>query len=1305
MSQYRMTACSCNVSNARILHVENPDNEPRNVVEASQVEPSCAAKPAVSIVDNVQQDQTKTQSMLLALPPSTEFSFRMEPKSPPQLLSSYLEGVFTTPSQGQEEAEALQESLGIATSTPSTSRLVNNRQASTSTASSQIDTPSPRKANQQIAKPSPALSIFKFQQDTYTRQHLQALVAEIDGLTSPPRNNNSESSYAALDISDSQFGATTGDMLAASRRGMYKQSTADEYNNPSTQTFEYSYHTAHIGPEDQEQVQSGSSPYQHILDLEEDDENGRIANTRSSKRVRLSASEYRPHQYQQQQQQQHQRHQSQNHSSIQPNFLSKSAILSPFRTRIQNRVMPRTTTPIRRRTQRQPFSASSKLQYSQRAEDLLIDASGKSSPARPPLRSLPPMTAPGRRTYHSSMLQGQGSYERMQDLEDEAEEETVPVETPPSRWRRTETATTSQEHGKTPAHVVQDRLHEAKALMERIRQRNSQRQGSSSSATSHLLLQGSAAAVLVPGSDKSPVIAVTLDYTDAYIGNSAYKRRPVTRQNTLSRPANPTPSAAALAHQMAGGQAVLRGMAPTPEDEEGSTRSMHRDSNTVGDISVPEEERLDSLAPLPTINTQIHNNTTASIRRQLSSSPVVQQVLDSPAPGHPSSSSRKRTFTTVPQKQLQAPRYPAPSSTSHTSSDRFFTSTSSRYVSGSTAPTSLVASSIGTAKGYHHEHRHGIVNITPAEAENLLTEDVLGDMVFDDVHKRWVKIDKYLASRAGEQHRQESLISPAKTGLPALSPVEEMSGRDEENTADDPFRDITGLESSKSRSNDLTGNSSGRIGHLQQPQQQKHNRSGSLVLPSSASQASAERSEEDDRQTEKTSTPPHHVSVAMPFVSPDLPSIAQASSSSQVADSRPSTTVPPQQHLSTSLSSSGETQNVIRRLSSGNSIAPKSVLKRSDTNAYSTPLPSSKLISRIASKQTRSVSFSDGKLPGRGDSLDAQQARIASSALRNEIKHNSISQDDSASHGEDTTRIEKEVEEDNDEDTISLDAYTSTVNRAGNHQSHYQEHSRNASLRQMEHDTPTASYNSYAKPRSLRLKTQRSASLANSMVSTTSTLAWHRKPLNANATILTECSFGVSYDRLLTVLTDVVPFEPSWKDLEHINLRERGLESVVRLKEFLPSLDEINLSDNNIAFLTGLPSSLRFLSLTNNRLGDLSSFTYLKNLESLDISGNTGVTSVRQLAYLHHLRILKADGCGIDSIEGIDQLDGLITLSLCNNSLDQIRLENTAWTRLETLEISDNNILEVSGIEMLPSLRTLNLGKSSVYLVNEKERH
>lgn len=1287
--------------------------------------------------------------------PSTEFSFRVEPLSPPLPLSSYLDSIFATPSQGddedevngsqvqylQQQHESLQDSRGIATSTPSTSRhasrlpspsnsqppaqevIIQTPEASNSRNSS-TSSPSSRQNQQNLARPSPALSIFKFHQDTYTRQHLQALVAEIEGLTSPPRN--SEPSYAPIDISDSQIGLNTtkddnradGHALAASRRGMYRQSGEYGYDqDPSashTQTFDYSYHTAHVEQDDARATRM-ESPYRHNMllqemDEEEDDENGRIANTRSSKRVRLSASDYQPQRFQHQIYQQQQRISSPLHLSN--GSKSIGAIASPIRTRIQNRVMaPRTQSPLRASARRAPFTTS-RLQYSRRAD--MSDVSYRTnSPARPPLRSLPPMTAPVRRTYKASILreenqtpvelpQAHAGVENLSREEDPQEGTAAPVETPPSRWRHTaERPEHVQEHGKTPAHVVQGRLQEAKALMERIRQRNSQRHPSSASTASTAIT----AVLVVPGSDRSPLISVTPDSATntarSYLGSSSAKRKPVTRDGTLSRPANPTPSTAALAHQWHTGR-LTSSMAPTPEEEEVSFNAASAcaavqeaqggESDSLANITASEEERLDSLAPLPEIGMQPLASV-VSTQRHLSNSPVVNQVTSmssanaSPAPLHASSfaSSSKRVFSPVPvpsnPRHLHAPHHP-PSFSSHTSSDRFFTSTSTRYVSGSTAPTSLVASSIGTAKAhfYASEMRHGIVNIPPGEAENLLTEDVLGDMVFDDANKKWVKIDKFFKDREAS-NQDRGLVSPARIEGPALSPIEELPAPEEESTADDPFRDMTGFESSRSR-NDNTGNSGSKEAN------RKHNRSGSLVLPLSASQAASQRSE-DDRNAEKTSTPPH-VAVAPPFISPDLPSIQQASSGQ--ADSRSSSEAP-QVQPSISGSTSENLRNASRRSSVAVSVPPKSVLKRSDGNAFSTPLPSSKLISRITSKQTRSVSFSDGKFPGRGDSLDAQQARVASSALRNEVQRSQLSDGGSAiatASGDEQSASRSSEDVDRDDDTISLDAYTSTVTKG---KESHQNGSRLETSRHLEQDTPTALYHTYTKPRSLRLKPRGPDSLGNSMVSTTSTLAWHRKPLNANATILTECSFGVSYDRLLRVLTDVVPFEPSWKDLEHINLRERGLESVVRLKEFLPNLDEVNLSDNHIAYLTGLPSSLRFLSLANNRLGDLSSFTYLRNLETLDITGNTGVTSVRQLACLQHLRTLKADGCGIDIIEGIDRLDGLVTVSLRNNLITQLRLEDTAWTRLETLDASDNNIVEVSGIESLPSLRYLNLGK------------
>jgi hypothetical protein len=69
----------------------------------------------------------------------------------------------------------------------------------------------------------------------------------------------------------------------------------------------------------------------------------------------------------------------------------------------------------------------------------------------------------------------------------------------------------------------------------------------------------------------------------------------------------------------------------------------------------------------------------------------------------------------------------------------------------------------------------------------------------------------------------------------------------------------------------------------------------------------------------------------------------------------------------------------------------------------------------------------------------------------------------------------------------------------------------------------------------------------------------HRPCADPNATFLTECSFGVARDQLVQVITDIQPFEPHWESLKSIDLSKKTIESVARLKEFLPQLDCLSL--------------------------------------------------------------------------------------------------------------------------------------------------
>ena len=112
--------------------------------------------------------------------------------------------------------------------------------------------------------------------------------------------------------------------------------------------------------------------------------------------------------------------------------------------------------------------------------------------------------------------------------------------------------------------------------------------------------------------------------------------------------------------------------------------------------------------------------------------------------------------------------------------------------------------------------------------------------------------------------------------------------------------------------------------------------------------------------------------------------------------------------------------------------------------------------------------------------------------------------------------------------------------------------------------------------------------------------ARHTVSVQANQTILTECSFAVTQDKLVQVITQVQPYEPHWENLPEIDLSGRGIESATRMKEFLPSLVRLDLSvlryrsplfnahlqllrhDNQLAYLTGVPSNVRSLRVSNN---------------------------------------------------------------------------------------------------------------------------
>ena len=196
-------------------------------------------------------------------------------------------------------------------------------------------------------------------------------------------------------------------------------------------------------------------------------------------------------------------------------------------------------------------------------------------------------------------------------------------------------------------------------------------------------------------------------------------------------------------------------------------------------------------------------------------------------------------------------------------------------------------------------------------------------------------------------------------------------------------------------------------------------------------------------------------------------------------------------------------------------------------------------------------------------------------------------------------------------------------------------------------------------------------------------------------------------------------------------MSQKGVESLIRLKDFLPKLDEADLcvfstahihpsfannstigvgtyrSSNDITFLTGVPANIRTLRLGFNKLTSITSFGHLLFLERLDLSNND-IDSVQrkscqsqirshlkisaaELGCLRHLRELKADNNRISSLVGLSLIDGLIKLSLKNNKLTTVDFGATLWSRMESLNLNGNALVEVKSVEGLVAVVSLDL--------------
>ena len=177
---------------------------------------------------------------------------------------------------------------------------------------------------------------------------------------------------------------------------------------------------------------------------------------------------------------------------------------------------------------------------------------------------------------------------------------------------------------------------------------------------------------------------------------------------------------------------------------------------------------------------------------------------------------------------------------------------------------------------------------------------------------------------------------------------------------------------------------------------------------------------------------------------------------------------------------------------------------------------------------------------------------------------------------------------------------------------------------------------------------------------------------------------------LVARLAEVEPFEPYWEDMRELELRDKRLESLHALGEFCAGLEKLDASSNEIRNLTGIPPTVRQLRMANNQLSSLTAWGHLVNLQYVDVSNNS-LTSLAVFKDLVHLRSLRLDNNQLTSLDGIKFHDGLQSLRARGNAIEELNFEDNRLDRLTHLDLRDNKIRYIAGLEQLTVLDSLNL--------------
>ncbi len=200
-------------------------------------------------------------------------------------------------------------------------------------------------------------------------------------------------------------------------------------------------------------------------------------------------------------------------------------------------------------------------------------------------------------------------------------------------------------------------------------------------------------------------------------------------------------------------------------------------------------------------------------------------------------------------------------------------------------------------------------------------------------------------------------------------------------------------------------------------------------------------------------------------------------------------------------------------------------------------------------------------------------------------------------------------------------------------------------------------------------------------------------------------AFSEYVSKISGVTEDEMKFK--WmKDQTRLEINGSNIDSLQDLI-FFPNLKELRLDNVKLRDLQGIENceKIKSLLIYTSSIENYSQLSKLTNIEVIDIAGGTQKFDqiIDAIKNLTNIKILTLRSIGITNMSKIEEIKGLIELSLSGNKIEKIEgLES--MQELQRLDLSNNKISDIIPLKYNTKLLDLNL-KGNINIDGNKENY